>query len=137
MIYISHRGNIDGKNPQLENKPSYIDHAISLGYDVEIDIWMIDGFLFLGHDAPQYGITQNWRCKYMNGFIVNNDCSLSICQQKNFIKPISIYDIGEGSLIDDKKVEEDFLKNTVQTSQNCSGCFQVFKFDEEFWSGIE
>jgi hypothetical protein len=60
MIYISHRGNIDGKNAQLENKPSYIDNAISLGYDVEIDIWMIDGFLFLGHDAPQYGITQNW-----------------------------------------------------------------------------
>ena len=32
MIYISHRGNIDGKIPSMENHPSYIDKAIALGY---------------------------------------------------------------------------------------------------------
>ena len=32
MIYISHRGNIDGKKPHLENNPNYIDDAIFLGY---------------------------------------------------------------------------------------------------------
>jgi hypothetical protein len=58
--YISHRGNIDGKNPSMENHPSYIDKAIELGYAVEIDIWMVEGVLLLGHDEPQYGITQNW-----------------------------------------------------------------------------
>ena len=52
MILISHRGNIDGKKPHLENQPDYIDEAIALGYDVEIDVWLIDGVLFLGHDAP-------------------------------------------------------------------------------------
>ena len=50
MIYISHRGNVDGKKPHLENKPEYIDEAISLGYDVEIDVWCINGVLMLGHD---------------------------------------------------------------------------------------
>jgi hypothetical protein len=60
MIYISHRGNVDGKKPHLENKPEYIDETLSLGYDVEIDVWMIDGVLLLGHDEPQYGITQDW-----------------------------------------------------------------------------
>jgi hypothetical protein len=60
MIYISHRGNIDGKKPHLENQPEYIDDAIALGYDVEIDVWMIAGVLLLGHDEPQYGITQDW-----------------------------------------------------------------------------
>lgn len=60
MIYISHRGNIDGKIPELENSIDYINSAIKLGFDVEIDIWMIEGVLFLGHDGPQYGITQHW-----------------------------------------------------------------------------
>jgi hypothetical protein len=60
MILISHRGNIDGKIIERENHPSYIDEAIALGYEVEIDVWMIDGVLLLGHDEPQYGITQQW-----------------------------------------------------------------------------
>ena len=60
QILISHRGNIDGKKPHLENKPEYIDEAISLGYNVEIDVWMIEGVLLLGHDGPQYGVTQHW-----------------------------------------------------------------------------
>lgn len=60
MKLISHRGNIDGKFESYENEPNYIDKAIDLGYDVEIDIWVIDGVLFLGHDEPQYGVTQMW-----------------------------------------------------------------------------
>ena len=60
MIYISHRGNIDGKKPHLENQPSYIDEAIALGYNVEVDVWYVDGKLFLGHDEPQYPIELSW-----------------------------------------------------------------------------
>ena len=60
MIYISHRGNIDGKKPHLENQPSYIDEAIALGYNVEVDVWYVDGKLFLGHDEPQYPIELRW-----------------------------------------------------------------------------
>jgi hypothetical protein len=60
MILISHRGNINGRFESYENEPNYIDLAISKGFDVEIDIHMIEGNLYLGHDDPQYGITQNW-----------------------------------------------------------------------------
>lgn len=66
MILISHRGNLNGKKEQYENHPKYIDNAIELGYDVEIDIWMIEGVLLLGHDEPQYGITQDWLNKRIN-----------------------------------------------------------------------
>ena len=60
MILISHRGNINGKNPHLENHPDYIDEAIALGYDVEIDLWFIDGRVYLGHDEPQYEVDYSW-----------------------------------------------------------------------------
>jgi hypothetical protein len=60
MIYIAHRGNINGKFESYENEPNYIDRAIELGYDVEVDLWMVEGVLFLGHDKPQYGIIQQW-----------------------------------------------------------------------------
>jgi hypothetical protein len=60
MILISHRGNIDGKFESYENEPAYIDKAILEGYNVEIDVWMIEGVLLLGHDEPQYGVSQLW-----------------------------------------------------------------------------
>ena len=58
MILISHRGNIDGVKPTKENSPEYILEAISLGYDVEIDVWKVDGKWFLGHDEPEYAIQE-------------------------------------------------------------------------------
>ena len=60
MKIISHRGNIRGAVPDKENRPSYIDCAIGSGYDVEIDLRMIDGELWLGHDEPQYKIEHSW-----------------------------------------------------------------------------
>ena len=58
MIFlISHRGNINGKINELENNPNYVDKALRLGYDVEIDIWVIEGQIFLGHDEPQYQVS--------------------------------------------------------------------------------
>ena len=40
MVLISHRGNLEGKNIELENDPTYIDSAIEKGFDVEIDLWV-------------------------------------------------------------------------------------------------
>jgi hypothetical protein len=60
MIYISHRGNINGRIEEAENKPDYIDDALRLGYDVEIDVWYVDGNWWLGHDEPQYPIELEW-----------------------------------------------------------------------------
>jgi hypothetical protein len=60
MKIISHRGNINGAIPDRENRPSYIDCAINLGYDVEVDIRFINGQFWLGHDEPQYKIELSW-----------------------------------------------------------------------------
>lgn len=54
MILISHRGNINGPNDVRENSPYYIMEALAEGYDVEIDVWFVDGKFWLGHDKPQY-----------------------------------------------------------------------------------
>ena len=54
MKLISHRGNLEGPNPERENHPDYIMEAIQAGYDVEIDVWFKDGKFYLGHDEPQY-----------------------------------------------------------------------------------
>lgn len=60
QYYISHRGNTDGKFESYENEPCYIDRALAEGFDVEIDIWVIEGTFYLGHDRPLYGVTMHW-----------------------------------------------------------------------------
>ena len=52
MLYISHRGNLDGINKDQENKPSYILNALDKNFDVEVDVWFIDDHFYLGHDKP-------------------------------------------------------------------------------------
>ncbi len=56
LIVISHRGNINGPDKHVENHPDQIKKAISLGYDVEIDVWYKENQLYLGHDKPQYKV---------------------------------------------------------------------------------
>jgi hypothetical protein len=60
MILISHRGNIILKDKERENSPLYIQQAISQKYDVEVDLFIINKSLYLGHDKPEYLITLNW-----------------------------------------------------------------------------
>jgi len=60
MIFISHRGNIEGIVSERENSPDYIDEAIKAGYEVEIDVRCKEGSLFLGHDYAQHPITLSW-----------------------------------------------------------------------------
>tara|TARA_R110002074_G_scaffold398178_1_gene589726 strand:+ start:1183 stop:1614 length:432 start_codon:yes stop_codon:yes gene_type:complete len=60
MILISHRGNIEGPNPQFENHPTRIDGALSKGYDCEIDVRIIDNEIYLGHDNPTHLINIGW-----------------------------------------------------------------------------
>lgn len=60
MKLISHRGNLNGPNPYLENSPAQINKVIDLGYDVEIDLWFKDSNFYLGHDEPYYKIDKYW-----------------------------------------------------------------------------
>ena len=58
MIYISHRGNINGPNPDKENDPIYIFSALAEGYDVEIDVWVKNSMVYLGHDRPSHSVNE-------------------------------------------------------------------------------
>lgn len=66
MIYIAHRGNTVGKKPGLENRPDYLQLALMLGYQVEVDIWYECGW-WLGHDKPQYKVTRKWIINHSYG----------------------------------------------------------------------
>ena len=53
MKVIAHRANINGPNKEIENKISQIYKCIELGFDVEIDIRLINNKLYLGHDKEE------------------------------------------------------------------------------------
>ena len=60
MVIISHRGNLNGPNPERENSPTYITEAISAGFDVEVDVWWWKDGLWLGHDEPEWGLSEKF-----------------------------------------------------------------------------
>jgi hypothetical protein len=62
MILISHRGNINGINKDLENQPEYLINAINEGFNVEVDVRFEFGEFFLGHDFSQYKINEKFLC---------------------------------------------------------------------------
>ena len=64
MLLISHRGNIDGPSADTENSIPQIARAIRYGFDVEIDVRLVDGELYLGHDYPMYKVEQSFLQKY-------------------------------------------------------------------------
>lgn len=60
MKIISHRGNLKEKKPHLENNITYIQQALDQGFDVEVDVWYVNGEFFLGHDSPTFLIDRQW-----------------------------------------------------------------------------
>lgn len=54
MLYIAHRGCINGPNPDRENHPDFLLEAVNSGFQVEVDVWYLDNKFYLGHDEPQY-----------------------------------------------------------------------------------
>jgi len=56
MILISHKGNLDGRVIEFENRPDYINHTLSQGYNVEVDVWFKNNEFYLGHDTPMYKV---------------------------------------------------------------------------------
>jgi len=78
MKLIAHRGNINGINPKDENHPDYLKKALDNGYDIETDVWIIEGIYYLGHDKPQYKTdlsfledTRIWcHCKNLDALLV-------------------------------------------------------------------
>ena len=99
MKLIAHRGNLDGSDPDKENYPSYIQRALKLGYDAEIDVWHIDDKWYLGHDDPRYEIKYNFLFDrfYNSG--------------RNTADRISMPDIDVDVPINKREVIIDYIKN--------------------------
>lgn len=60
MVVIAHRGNLNGPNPAEENSPAHIQRALDAGFEVEIDVWVLNGNVYLGHDEPKYKVDVNF-----------------------------------------------------------------------------
>ena len=145
MKLISHRGNLNGPNPEQENHPDYIWDAIRAGFDVEIDVWWVDGKFKLGHDEPQYDFpfdliknhsSKIWiHCKNMdalsklneldpNGTYFNyfsHDQDLGVLTSKGYIWSTNLYD--RGILV----MPEVFNKQPIETTFGvCSDYIQNY-----------
>jgi len=85
MIHIAHRGNIFGKTDK-ENDPCQIDMCINKGFHVEIDLWIVNDVLFLGHDNPQYEIEHSYleTRSEMLWIHCKNESALYYLQDTNF-----------------------------------------------------
>ena len=73
MIFISHRGNLNGRVPSEENTITKIKYVIQKGYDVEIDLWNgeTDEIFYLGHDEPLELITIEELLKLKNNLWIH------------------------------------------------------------------
>lgn len=60
MIFISHRGNLNGVIFERENSPAYIDECLDKGFCCEIDLRMKGGIPYLGHDTADYPVSVDW-----------------------------------------------------------------------------
>lgn len=63
MIIISHRGNLNGAS-EFENHPGQIEECIHRNLECEIDLWVVCGKFYLGHDEPQYEVDFEWLVSY-------------------------------------------------------------------------
>lgn len=82
MKMIAHRGLTDGPDVNLENRPEQIELTLSKGFDCEIDVWRIKNEWFLGHDRPDYKVSESFigkqglwlHCKNLDALL-----ELSLC----------------------------------------------------------
>jgi len=90
---IAHRGNIDGRQPVKENSPDYIDHAIHLGYDVEVDVWGQEGIfgLNLGHDGPVYPIDFSFIENRIQHLWVHAKCPYSLFLLREYLPSVRYF----------------------------------------------
>ena len=65
-IIIAHRGLLDGPDTGLQNRPDQITKALDLGFQVEIDVWYIDGVWHLGHDGPEHSVSWSFLNEHSN-----------------------------------------------------------------------
>lgn len=60
MKIIAHRAKFKYWELVTENNPYQAAWLVDMGLDIELDIWMVENELWLGHDLPQYKINENF-----------------------------------------------------------------------------
>jgi hypothetical protein len=65
MLYIAHRGLLNGPSPH-ENAPWVIEEAITVCGNAEVDVWLHHNELWLGHDKPTYRVPLKWFHEHQN-----------------------------------------------------------------------
>lgn len=92
MLVISHRGNLQGPDLNLENNPKHIQNLLNKGLNVEIDVWYADSQYYLGHDAPIYQVSSDFvkqsslwcHAKNLNAFMnLLNDKTICFWHQED------------------------------------------------------
>lgn len=64
MKRIAHRGLLHGPDLDKENNPLTIASTINAGFDCEVDVWIQDYCMYLGHDEPVYPIELQFLLAY-------------------------------------------------------------------------
>ena len=133
MKLISHRGNVDGKYPQYENLPEYVDKALSLGYDVEVDLWIDNDGYYLGHDEPTYPINLKWltdrylhlwiHCKDLRTLSEMRELQLEISQHKDTF-------INLHSSVYNSKIKMDLCQICSKNAEHCHHIKEQQEADE-------
>lgn len=87
MLFISHRGNLNGPLPERENSPDYVDEAIAAGFIVEVDLTIEDGWPILGHKNQRYPVSWSWlhhRAKHLLLHLKNTPAVWDISRYTRF-----------------------------------------------------
>jgi hypothetical protein len=86
MKIIAHRGNTSGPNKD-ENHPTHLEKALLKGYDIEVDVWVIENKIFLGHDEPKYNVSFNNLFEIKDNLWIHckNLTALNFFNKKDFI----------------------------------------------------
>ena len=85
MIFISHRGNINGIIKKRENTISYIKEALSAGFNVEVDIWYKKNSFYLGHDYPKIKVNTKFLKNKKIWCHAKNFEAVEMSKKKNYI----------------------------------------------------
>lgn len=80
---ISHRGNLVGPSKN-ENDPEYILESLNHCDFTEVDIWLKDQTIYLGHDEPQYIVEHKFVDNNRLIFHAKNLTAFEYCLHNNF-----------------------------------------------------
>jgi hypothetical protein len=135
MKLISHRGNIEKKKKKLENTVSYINSALSLGFDVEIDVWFNKGF-YLGHDAPNNKISISYLNNSKFWIHAKNGLAFYELIKKKDFKPNIFWHKNEDWVLTSKKIIWTFPNKALFPNSVCVLPEKGYKGDIKFCYGI-